>query len=271
MCSRSHQPAPTPTNALPPVSAERVAAALAVTPGARNVTGVTRVPSCSRVVEAASAPSVTHGSGIGSHARPTCGIWTRWSIRAMPASPACSAAATMSRSHVSRSPSAGKCESWSTTPRRPVRPAGDVVARATASPAAAGASSGASSGATRTTCHPSPSSRSTVDTTAASWLVRTRAGTGRSRAELRERHTPAGVSRTTATAGRPAARAAASQPRRRDTSVPSVSTTVVRPRPRRAATTCSSSAKASVEASRSCSPLPTTSRRASDETISAER
>ncbi len=61
-------------------------------PGARKVTGVTSVPSWSRVVEAARAPSVTHGSGIGSHARPTCGIWMRWSMSAMPASPASSAA-----------------------------------------------------------------------------------------------------------------------------------------------------------------------------------
>ena len=79
-CSRSHQPAPMPTNARPPVSADRVAAALAVMPAERNVTGVHSVPSRSPVPTPARAPSVTHGSGIGSQARPTWGIWIRWSI-----------------------------------------------------------------------------------------------------------------------------------------------------------------------------------------------
>ncbi len=46
---------------------------------------------------------------------------------------------------------------------------------------------------------------------------------------------------------------------------------VVRPRPSRAATMVSSSANASVEASRSCGPLPTTPRSASEETISSRR
>ena len=66
-------------------------------------------------------------------------------------------------------------------------------------------------------------------------------------------------------------RAAASQAVRRSASRPSVSTTVVRPRPSRAATTVSSRANASVEASRSCGPLPTTPRSASEETISSRR
>ena len=72
-CSRSHQPAPTPTNARPPVSASSVAAALAVMPGARNVTGVTSVPSSRPVPRPASAPSVTQGSGIGDQARSDLG------------------------------------------------------------------------------------------------------------------------------------------------------------------------------------------------------
>ena len=54
-------------------------------------------------------------------------------------------------------------------------------------------------------------------------------------------------------------------------SVPRVSTTVHRPRPSRAATIVSSRANASAEASRSCGPLPTTPRSASDETISSRR
>ena len=77
-----------------------------------------------------------------------------------------------------------------------------------------------------------------------------------------------GVANTTATAGSPACRASASQPARRTGSRPRVSTTVQSPRPTRAATTCSRSANASAEASRSWSPLPTTPRSASDETIS---
>ena len=78
-----------------PQPAERAAAAqriqrrhrLGDDPGARKVTGETSVPSRSLVSRPASSPRVTHGSGIGSHARSTCGIWIRWSIRAMPSKP----------------------------------------------------------------------------------------------------------------------------------------------------------------------------------------
>ena len=97
-CSRSHQPAPSPQNARPPLSTSRVAAALAMMPGARKVTGETRVPSRSRVSSPASRPRVTHGSGIGSQARSTWGIWIRWSIRASPANPYASAARARSTS-----------------------------------------------------------------------------------------------------------------------------------------------------------------------------
>ena len=83
-CSRSHHPAPTPTNARPPVSASSVAAALAVMPAGRKVMGETSVPRRSRVSRPATSPRVTHGSGIGSQARSTCGIWMRWSITASP-------------------------------------------------------------------------------------------------------------------------------------------------------------------------------------------
>ena len=76
-CSRSHQPAPMPQNARPPLSASSVATVLARMPGARNVTGVTSVPRRRPGSRPASMPSVTHGSGIGSQARPTCGIWIR--------------------------------------------------------------------------------------------------------------------------------------------------------------------------------------------------
>ena len=76
-CSRSHQPAPMPQNARPPLSASSVATVLARIPGARNVTGVTSVPRRRPGSRPASIPSVTQGSGIGSQARPTCGIWIR--------------------------------------------------------------------------------------------------------------------------------------------------------------------------------------------------
>ena len=92
-CSRSHQPAPTPTNARPPVSASSVATALAVMPGRPE--RHRRAPACraaGRCRGRRAGPSVTHGSGIGSQARPTCGIWIRWSISASPAKPASSAA-----------------------------------------------------------------------------------------------------------------------------------------------------------------------------------
>ena len=116
-CSRSHHPAPTPTNARPPDRASRVAAALAVIPAGRKVTGVTSVPSRSRVSSPATRPSVTHGSAIGSQARSTCGIWIRWSISASPANPASSAASAIERSQPAGSSPHGKRESWSITAR----------------------------------------------------------------------------------------------------------------------------------------------------------
>ena len=74
-------------------------------PGARKVTGETSVPNRSRVSRPASSPRVTQGSGIGSQARSTCGIWIRWSIRASPANPYASAARARSTSQFVGSPS----------------------------------------------------------------------------------------------------------------------------------------------------------------------
>ena len=263
-CSRSHQPAPTPTKARPPDRADSVAAALAVMPGARKVTGVTSVPSWSRVVEAASAPRVTHGSGIGSHARPTCGIWMRWSMSARPAKPGLLGGpghVAQPREQVPLGREARDLEHDAAQAPSGRRAVGGRRGRASTGGAASG--SGAASGVDAgRRASPPPRAGPTVAATGRELARRGRgAGTGRSRAALRERHTAAGVSRTTATAGSPAGRAAAaSQRRRRAASVPRVSTTVVRPRPTRAATTCSSRANASTEASRSCSPLPTTPR-----------
>ncbi len=60
-------------------------------------------------------PRVTQGSGIGSQAVPTCGIWIRWSIRAMPANPASSAASATPFSHAAGSSPQGNRDTWSTT------------------------------------------------------------------------------------------------------------------------------------------------------------
>ena len=55
-CSRSNQPGADPTKARPPVSADSVAAAFAVTPARRKVTGVQRVPRSQPGVERRRAP-----------------------------------------------------------------------------------------------------------------------------------------------------------------------------------------------------------------------
>src|SRR5215217_5151806 len=93
LCARSPK---RPQNARPPLRASSVATILAMIPGARKVTGETSVPSRSFVSRPASRPSVTQGSGMGSQARSTCGIWIRWSISAMPLNPSDSAASAMS-------------------------------------------------------------------------------------------------------------------------------------------------------------------------------
>ena len=79
-------------------------------------------------------------------------------------------------------------------------------------------------------------------------------------------HTAASTSNTTATHGTPASAAASRHRRRRLASVPRVSTTVVSRRRSRRSTTRSSTSNASLEARWSCSPAPTTARRASDDT-----
>ena len=268
-CSRAHQPAPIPTKARPPVSAERVAAAFAVTPAGRKVTGVHSVPRSRPVPSPASAPSVTHGSGIGSHARPTWGIWIRWSISARPAKPASSAARATSPSQASGSSPHGNRETWSTSrsPWLVVRSAAGTV-RGRARVARPGPRR-----PRRRPRGPSPPPRAPA-------VRRAPCGAGRpARAPARGgpgRRCGAGTRRPGSPAarpplaGRPATRPRASRAGAPG-SRPRVSTTVVRPRPRRAATTVSSRANASSEASRSCGPLPTTPRSASEETTSCAR
>jgi hypothetical protein len=267
-CSRSHQPAPRPQNARPPLSASSVATVLASSPGARKVTGLTRVPSRIRLVTPASKPSVTHGSGMSSQARPTWGIWIRWSISAIPSRPASAAAAAMLRSHSAGSSAQANREICRTKPSR--AGAARCCAAAAALPVV-WAGSTARSSACRTTAHPSAAICRAVSAILPSCPSSTAAGTGTGLARFRRRHVAGSVSNSTATAGIPACLARSRCASRRAESMPSVSTTVVRPRPSRAATIWSSTLNASCEASRSCSPLPTMPRSRSDETISDDR
>ena len=267
-CSRSHQPAPIPQNARPPVSTSSVATALARIPGARKVTGVTRVPSRIPGASPASRPSVTHGSGIGSQARSTCGIWIRWSISAMPSRPASAAAPATAASHPGGSSCQGNREICRTKPSRAGRRSCSAAARR--EPGECAGSIAAASGRVTRSQPSAPSSAATAGTRR-SCPSRTAAGTLRSRCALRRRQSAGSVSNSTATAGSPACLAPSSWARRRAGSSPRVSTTVFRPRFSRAATIWSSRAKASAEASRSCSPLPTTPRNWSEDTTSCGR
>ena len=120
-CSRGHQPAPMPQNDRPPLSTSSVATVLAKIPGTRNVTGVTSVPRRRPGSRPASIPRVTHGSGIGSQARPTWGICIRWSISAIPCRPASAAAratAASQRAGPAGSSPQGNRDSCSTRPTR---------------------------------------------------------------------------------------------------------------------------------------------------------
>ena len=153
----------------------------------------------------------------------------RWSITDSPAKPASSAARATPVSQASGSSPQGNRLTWSTT----LRPCD--VRRSSPAGAVSGATARSAGSSARTVCTTSQPSSSSCGTTARcrlSWPTRADAGTGRSRAELRRRHSASGVSITTATAGSPTSRARASQRRRRSSSVPSVSMTVVSPRPR---------------------------------------
>ena len=188
-CSRSHQPAPMPQNARPPLSASRVATVLARIPGARNVTGVTSVPRRRPGSRPASIPSVTHGSGIGSQARPTCGIWIRWSISAIPCKPASAAARATAASQAPGLPGPHPTGTARSAARGPSGPA----AAAARSPRifAPGVCDGLRLrrlGAPVTRSQPSASISAAAARIRRSWPSSTGAGTGRSRARLRRRH-----------------------------------------------------------------------------------
>ncbi len=186
----------------------------------------------------------------------------------MPPKPASVAAPATAASQPGGSSRHGNLEICRTNPSRAGRCAWSAAARWL--PGECAGSTAASAGRV-TRSQPSAPSSATAAGTRRSWPSSTVAGTLRSRSALRRRHTAGSVSNSTATAGSPAWRAWSSWARRRTGSSPRVSTTVVRPRFSRAATIWSSRAKASAEASRSCSPLPTTPRSWSDETTSCGR
>jgi hypothetical protein len=81
-------PIPTPSTSRPPLSRSRVTVCRATTTGRRRGSGVTSVPSRTRLVAVAAAVSVIHGSttsiGPGENAK-------RWSQRKKPSQPASSA------------------------------------------------------------------------------------------------------------------------------------------------------------------------------------
>ena len=172
---------------------------------------MTRVPSRSRVSSPATSPRDTHGSAIGSQARSTCGIWIRWSISASPAKPASSAASAIDRSQPAGSSPQGNRASCRIT----ASPC-DERRSADASTDASGGASGAvgrSGVTTWTRSHPSSSTSARASLKRRSCWVSAVAGTTYARSALRRRVSSGGVSMTTATAGRPASRAACSQAR----------------------------------------------------------
>lgn len=64
-CSATSHPAPTPSTARPPEITSSVVTALASSPGARSVTGLTNENSVARDVTAAIAPRTVYASNMG--------------------------------------------------------------------------------------------------------------------------------------------------------------------------------------------------------------
>src|SRR5580765_5423786 len=112
----------------------------------------------------------------------------------------------MSPTQVAGSLPQGNRDSWRMTSKPLSGNVSDAVADAGAP--ADGAAVGAAD-TTDTTSQPSPASSSPTTAARASWVVRTAAGTDRSRVRLRARASAGGVSNRTATHGIPAARPAA--------------------------------------------------------------
>ena len=255
-----------PHIARPPDSTSRVATVLARWAMLRYVTPVTRVPSRAVSVRPARKARVVQLSSMSSQCGPTGGICRKWSITQMLVKPASSAvtASSDSRSRVSAGPP-GNMKRGICRPNS--RGMGASCWRAAAAGAAtrSGATTMTSPGGW-TAANPSSARASRTSGHRASIEAITLAGIDRGRARLRARHVAASVSKTTATHGAPASAAARNQRRRRLSSVPRESTTVVSRRRRRRSITRSSTSKASFDARWSCSPVPTTARRRSDDT-----
>ena len=256
-CSRSHQPAPSPQKARPPLSTSSVAAALAMMPGARNVTGVHSVPSRRSVPSPASARASPTARGSGPTRGRPAGSGSGGPSARCRRSPAASAASATPRSQPSGSSPQGKradLEHHAEAGRR----------RLSGVAAPARRDRGRGLGVRDTTRRPSPRGelRPARRRIRRSWPSSTGAGTGRSRAALRARHTPAGVSKhhRDRRGARPRAPASPRQPGG-PASRPSVSTTTVSPRRGRPATIWSSSRKASARRVEVGGPLPTTARK----------
>ena len=217
----------------------------------------------------ASRPSVTQGSGIGSQARSTCGIWIRWSISAIPAKPASSAASAIVAQPAGRvlAPrEAGQLEDDGQAVRRAAgRGCGAGRSRARARRGGVGSQ--------RRTTRSQPSSASSARHRAeprVSWAVSTAAGTGRSRSALRARHSAAGVSNDDDDGGQPGG------PGRVEPAAPPLGVEAEgvddggQPAPQPARRRCRRAARRRRPRRRGRgAPLPTTPRRSSEETISA--
>ena len=215
-----------PQNARPPLSTSRVATDFATTPGGRKVIGETSVPRCSVDVAAGQQPEGHVRLRDRLPRRPTCGIWIRWSISASRAAQRPPRRRRRRRSQPAGSSPQGNRETCSTSRGRRAPSSGDGCGyrrreRWSCAPST-----------TCTTSQPSAAIVRDLAAPARSCRASTGAGTGRSRLPLRSRQHRAGVSTSTATAGTAGGAADLQQSaRRRAASSPSVSTTVVRPRP----------------------------------------
>src|SRR5580693_7256514 len=97
-CSAASQPAPTPSTARPPEITSSVVTALASSPGARSVTGLTSENSAADDVTTASAPSTEYASNMGEAGPPPTWFWSTWSGTEIASNPAASAASAASAS-----------------------------------------------------------------------------------------------------------------------------------------------------------------------------
>ena len=260
---------PRPQNARPPESTSRVATCLPSCASVRWVTPLTSAPSRTRSVAAARNARALVLSGMSSHSGPTVGICTTWSITEMASNPAASAAAaTRRRLAASCGPPPGQAN----LPRWRAKRSGTGascwrVAEVGAVRKRAGTRAMASASLTWwTPSKPSVGSAPTVVASACSCDVTIADGTERVRCRLRARVVRSSAARTTACTGTSRSWAMAIHLARCFASSPVVSRTVVKRRRSRAAAMRSRMSNASFAARWSCSSVPTTARRASEDT-----